>query len=90
MNIDVQGEPDGRFPIQTGLTVSMDAARRAYESYARFYGNGQSLVRLADRGGFGMLEFVDLYLGGNGSHGLRRPRQKPQPAPPQPGEEPKP
>ena len=50
-----------RFPIQGGLTVSWSAAERAYHDYARRYGRGQSLERLAERGGFGLREFAMLY-----------------------------
>ena len=55
-----------RFPIQGGLTILWVAAEVAYESYARHYGGGQSLERLAARGGFGLHEFVSLYLRGDG------------------------
>ena len=55
-----------RFPIQGGSTVSWAAAERAYESYVMCYGRDQSLERLAERGGFGLCEFADLYNGGNG------------------------
>lgn len=50
-----------RFPIQGGLTVSWPAAERAYATYSKLYGTSQSLERLAERGGFGMLEFAGLY-----------------------------
>ncbi len=50
-----------RFPIQGGLTISWVAAEHAYEHYVRFFGTEQSLDRLAERGGFGLFEFVDLY-----------------------------
>lgn len=52
-----------RFPIQGGITVSREAAEKAYVSYARKFGASQSLDRLAERGGFGIYEFVWLYLG---------------------------
>lgn len=52
-----------RFPIQGGLTVSWPAAERAYATYAKLYGRGQSLERLGERGGFGMLEFAMLRAG---------------------------
>lgn len=52
-----------RFPIQGGLTVSWEAAERAYEHYAKLYGRQQSLERLAQRGGFGIREFVELWYG---------------------------
>jgi len=50
-----------RFPIQGGLTISMVAAERAYVSYRRMFGGDQSLDRLAERGGFGVMEYVQLY-----------------------------
>lgn len=52
-----------RFPIQEGLTISWEAAEKAYQTYSKYYGRGQSLERLAERGGFGKREFVCLYLG---------------------------
>lgn len=50
-----------RFPIQHGLTVSLEAAQRAYRAYARRYGTGQSLARLGERQGFGLSEFALLF-----------------------------
>jgi hypothetical protein len=50
-----------RFPIQNTGTVPWRFAERAYVSYARRYGTGQSLERLAERGGFGLMEFAYLY-----------------------------
>jgi hypothetical protein len=38
-----------RFPIQGGLTVSWEAAERAYAAYVKLYGSSQSLERLAER-----------------------------------------
>lgn len=52
-----------RFPIQGGLTVSWASAEAAYATYARLFGRGQSLERLAERGGFGMAEFAMLRAG---------------------------
>lgn len=52
-----------RFPIQGGLTVSWEAAQRAYDHYVKLYGHGQSMRRLAERGGFGVKEFVELWYG---------------------------
>jgi hypothetical protein len=51
---------DRRFPIQGGLTISWNAAEIAYAGYSRLYGTEQSLQRLAERGGFGLQEFVGL------------------------------
>jgi hypothetical protein len=49
-----------RFPIQNGLTVSWAGAEEAYRGYVRLYGDSQSLERIAERGGFGLSEFVGL------------------------------
>jgi hypothetical protein len=59
----MSGEPERRFPIQGGLTVSWEAAEHAYMTYYKFYGKQQSLERLAERGGFGLHEFALLYMG---------------------------
>ena len=56
-------ESDKRFPIQGGLTISWEAAQRAYDHYAKLYGRSQTLQRLAERGGFGIREFVELWYG---------------------------
>lgn len=55
-----------RFPVQHVGTISWAAAERAYETYSRRYGGDQSLVRLAERAGFGLREFADLYHGFDG------------------------
>lgn len=52
-----------RFPILGGLTISWPAAERAYKEYVRQCGSDQSLERLAERGGFGVFEFVYFYSG---------------------------
>lgn len=54
---------DERFPIQGGLTIPKWAAERAYTTYRKLFGCGQSLERLGERGGFGMFEFVLLFEG---------------------------
>ena len=52
------------FPIQGFAPgVPWAAAEQAYETYAKHFGNEQSLKRLAERGGFGLYEFACLYLG---------------------------
>jgi len=58
---------DRRFPIQGGLSVTREAAERAYLAYAKFFGTNQSLDRLGERGGFGLREFVHLFDGRNPS-----------------------
>jgi hypothetical protein len=50
-----------RFPIQGGLSISWEAAERAYDHYVKRYGSVQTLQRLAERGGFGVREFVELW-----------------------------
>lgn len=50
-----------RFPIQQTGSVPWEAAEKAYTAYAARYGTGQSLERLAERGGFGLAEFAVLY-----------------------------
>lgn len=52
-----------RFPIQGGLTITWEAAERAYENYARRFGREQSLKRMAERGGFGIREYAWLWNG---------------------------
>lgn len=56
-----QAAPARRFPLQGGLTISWTAAERAFEYYVRLFGTSQSLERLAERGGFSLLEFAALY-----------------------------
>lgn len=51
---------NARFPIQGGLTISWAAAEEAYRGYSRLYGTSQTLECIADRGGFGLMEFVCL------------------------------
>ncbi len=62
---------DKTFPIQKGyagdkaapgpLRIPWSIAEIAYCAYARMYGTGQSLERLAERGGFGLEEMDALY-----------------------------
>lgn len=52
------------FPIQQGGKVTWEVAEVAYRTYSRRYGTRQSLERLAERGGFGVLEFCGYYRGG--------------------------
>lgn len=61
------------FPIQGGLRIPMWAAERAYETYAKLFGRDQSLQRLGERGGFGLLEWGALFAGHNpaGMHNQR-------------------
>ena len=56
------------FPIQGGLpstgikpsTIPWWLAKIAHENYLKMYGGGQSLERMAERGGFGRTELVQL------------------------------
>ena len=43
------------------LSIPWSVAERAYGAYASMYGRGQSLERLAERGGFGVEEMDQLY-----------------------------
>ena len=51
------------FPLLQGGRVDWPAAEQAYRDYARRYGAQQSLELLAQRGGFGLIEFCELYRG---------------------------
>jgi hypothetical protein len=51
------------FPIQEGDAIPWAWAEKAYVTYARLFGKQQSLERLAERGGFGLVEWACLYLG---------------------------
>lgn len=50
------------FPIQNGPSIPWDMAEIAYATYSKMHGTGQSLKRLAERGGFGWSEFLHLYF----------------------------
>lgn len=64
--------PQKRFPIQAPddtssrytypeyRTCSWALAEIAYRRYAEQFGTGQSLERMAERGGFGALEMIKL------------------------------
>ncbi len=57
-----------RFPIQTDArylktqTIPWEYAQEAYKEYTALFGAGQSLERIAARGGFGMEEIVRLLV----------------------------
>lgn len=59
------------FPIQlqhrshARLRVPWRVAEKAYAVYARHFGTEQSCERLAERGGFGLEEFIYLLAGEN-------------------------
>lgn len=49
------------FPIQKFGPIPWKVAQFAYHEYAKKYGHGQSMERLAERGGFGVGEMDMLY-----------------------------
>lgn len=51
------------FPIQEAAPVRWELAERAYHEYVKHGGRGQSLERLAERGGFGLQEFACFFHG---------------------------
>ena len=60
------------FPIQAeyegelkggNSTIPWWLAEVAYKEYSSLFGNGQTLERLAERGGFGRTEFLKLIKG---------------------------
>jgi hypothetical protein len=55
----IQGQRVGRVLVPAGQ-VPWAVAKLAYQTYAKHYGTGQSLERLAERGGFGWTELVNL------------------------------
>lgn len=62
----MQDSSDNRpFPIQaenggSPCTIPWWLAEHAYAGYVKLYGKGQSLERIAERGGFGRNELIDL------------------------------
>ncbi len=52
-----------RFPILRAGTVPWSAAERAYKGYVAAGHGGQSLERVAERGGFSAGEFAVMYQG---------------------------
>lgn len=55
----IQAEGSGRDRVEA-TTIPWWLAAVAYEVYEKKYGNRQSLERLAERGGFGRQELLDL------------------------------
>ena len=50
-----------QFPIQgEAIGIPWWLAEVAYEEYARRYGDQQTIERIAERGGFGRDEFLEL------------------------------
>ena len=51
------------FPILQGggITIPWNVAEQAYLGYVKKYGTGQSLLRLAQRGGFGVEEMDEFH-----------------------------
>lgn len=58
-----------RFPIQEVGSIPWALAEQAYATYARHFGTDQSLARIAERGGFGLVEFACLLAGHKPLHG---------------------
>lgn len=58
----IQAPPDTavRYIYPQFRSCSWALAERAYAIYAERYGTGQSLERMAERGGFGSLEMIEL------------------------------
>jgi len=54
-----------RFPMQGGPSIPWSLAKAIYAGYSSKYGEGQSLERLAERGGFGWAE-VEIFYKENG------------------------
>lgn len=50
------GKDDRRFPMLDGPDIDWETAEKIYKMYSALYGTGQSLERLAERGGFGWSE----------------------------------
>ncbi len=51
-------QPDG--PDHPAGTISWDEHKKAWDAYAKQYGNGQSAERMAERGGFAWYEISAL------------------------------
>ena len=49
-----------KYRVPFPRAISWEDAERAYGSYSRRYGTGQSLERLSERGGFGALALLSL------------------------------
>lgn len=57
----IQGEyGTGPWGRQNKCTIPWWLAAEAYEHYAALYGRTQSLERIAERGGFGRKELIDM------------------------------
>lgn len=50
----------GPWGRQNACSIPWWLAEEAYQHYAELYGNNQSLERIAERGGFGRKELIDL------------------------------
>lgn len=57
---DAERDAAGRMRYSRPSTIPWWLAEIAYESYVKSGGRGQSLERLAERGGFGRAELVSL------------------------------
>ena len=57
----IQGElRSSHWGMRPACTIPWWLAEKAYARYVARYGRGQSLERLAERGGFGRQELLDL------------------------------
>jgi len=61
---------DPRFP-SFPRDVPWPLAEEAYEHYTALFGTDQSLARLAERSGFGVIEFVLLLAKQNPAHRVK-------------------
>ena len=52
---------DRMMPMQDGPPIDWATAEKVYEAYVALYGNGQSIDRIADRGGFGWAEVAAIF-----------------------------
>ena len=51
-----------RFPMLDGPSIDWITAKKIYEMYSCLYGYGQTLERIAERGGFGWSEVTHLQI----------------------------
>jgi hypothetical protein len=63
LTFPIQADADARKPA---TVIPWWLAEEAYTQYASMMGTAQTLERLAERGGFGRKELLDLLAGGRG------------------------
>lgn len=49
------------FPMLNGPSICWETAEKIYERYTKLFGTGQSLERIAERGGFGWDEVAYIW-----------------------------